>query len=77
MVGPSVMPPAAMIGTSTAARTSGSRTMEATSRGFLKPPPSPPSTTRPSTPASIALRAPLSVGTTWKTVSPAAFSWAV
>ena len=68
------MPPAAMIGTSTFERTSGSSTMVATSRGFLKPPPSPPSTTRPSTPASIALRAPRSVGTTWKTVRPACLS---
>ena len=45
--------------------------MVATSRGFLKPPPSPPSTTSPSTPASIAFWAPRSVGTTWKTVRPA------
>ena len=68
------MPPAAMIGTSTFERTSGSSTMVETSRGFLKPPPSPPSTTRPSTPASTAFSAARSVGTTWNTVSPASFS---
>jgi hypothetical protein len=51
--------------------------MVATSRGFLNPPPSPPSTTRPSTPASTALRAADRVGTTWNTVSPASLSWLV
>jgi hypothetical protein len=70
MVRPQVMPPAAITGTFTFEQTSGRRTMEATSREFLKPPPSPPSTTRPSTPASIAFRAAASEGTTWKTVSP-------
>ena len=62
--GPSLMPPAAMMGTSTRERTSGSSTMVETGLGFLKPPPSPPSTTRPSTPASIALSAMSRVGTT-------------
>ena len=75
--GPSQIPPAAMIGTSTRDRTSGRSTMVDTGRGLLNPPPSPPSTTRPSTPASTALRAACSVGTTWNTVSPAALSWAV
>ncbi len=51
--------------------------MVATSRGFLNPPPSLPSTMRPSTPASTAFKAAESVGTTWKTVKPAAFSCAV
>ena len=74
---PSVMPPAATIGTSTFDRTRGRSTIDETSRGFLNPPPSPPSTTSPSTPASTALRAAVSVGTTWNTVRPAAFSWAV
>ena len=71
---PSQMPPAAMIGTSSFARTSGSSTKVETGRGFLKPPPSPPSTTRPSTPASTAFCAARRVGTTWKTVRPASFS---
>ena len=62
IVRPSQMPPAAMTGTSTFEQTSGSSTIVATSRGFLKPPPSPPSTTRPSTPASTAFRAAASVG---------------
>ena len=74
IVAPSQMPPAAMIGTSTFERTSGSSTIVETSRGFLKPPPSPPSTTSPSTPASTAFSAARSVGTTWNTVSPAALS---
>ena len=72
MVAPSMMPPAAMIGTSTRDRTSGSSTIVDTGVGLLKPPPSPPSTTRPSTPASTAFSAAASVGTTWYTVSPAA-----
>ena len=75
IVAPSTMPPAAMIGTRTFDATSGSSTIVATSRGFLKPPPSPPSTTSPSTPASIAFSAPCRFGTTWNTVSPAALSW--
>ena len=62
---PSMMPPAAMIGTSTRERTSGSSTIVDTGVGLLKPPPSPPSTTSPSTPASTALSAAASVGTTW------------
>ena len=45
-----------------------------TSRGFLKPAPSLPSTTSPSTPASTARWAPLSVGTTWNTIRPASLS---
>ena len=77
MVRPSRNPPAAMTGRSNSAVTDGSSTMVATGRGFLNPPPSPPSTMRPSTPASTALAAARSVGTTWKTVSPASFSWAV
>ena len=68
------MPPAAMIGTSTAARTAGSNTIVAAPFGSLNPPPSTPSTTRPSTPASTALWAAATVGTTWNTVRPAAFS---
>ena len=74
---PSVTPPAPITGTPTLETTSGNSTIVATSRGFLNPPPSPPSTTRPSTPASTAFNAPFKVGTTWKTTSPAAFSWAV
>ena len=77
MVAPSTMPPAAMMGTSTCDATSGSSTMVDTGVGLLKPPPSPPSTISPSTPASTALRAACSVGTTWKTVSPASLSCAV
>ena len=77
MLGPSQMPPAAMIGTVTRDATRGSSTMVDTSRGFLNPPPSPPSTTRPSTPASTAFSAAASVGTTWKTVRPAACNWVV
>ena len=77
MVLPSTNPPAAMMGTSTFERTSGSNTMVATSRGFLKPPPSLPSTINPSTPASTAFNAAWRVGTTWKTVKPADLSWAV
>jgi hypothetical protein len=64
MVGPSQMPPAAMTGTVTFEQTSGSSTIVATSRGFLKPPPSPPSTISPSTPASIAFSAAYRLGTT-------------
>ncbi len=63
-----------MIGTSTFARTSGKSTIVDTSRWFLNPPPSPPSTTSPSTPASTAFSAACSVGTTWNTVRPAALS---
>ncbi len=63
-----------MIGTSTLERTSGSSTIVDTGVGLLKPPPSPPSTTRPSTPASTAFSAAANVGTTWYTVSPASFS---
>ena len=65
------VPPAAMIGTSTFAAISGSRTIDDAPSGFLKPPPSIPSTTSPSTPAAMALSAPRNVGTTWKTVIPA------
>ena len=50
--------------------------MDVTSRGFLNPAPSLPSTTSPSTPASTACCAPFSVGTTWKTMRPASFSTA-
>ena len=74
IVAPSVMPPAAMIGTSTRERISGRRTIDATGVGLLKPPPSPPSTTSPSTPASTAFNAAASVGTTWYTVKPASLS---
>src|SRR5437879_5180974 len=44
---PSQMPPAAIIGTSVRARMPCSSTSVETSSGFLKPPPSAPSTTRP------------------------------
>ena len=74
MVRPSIMPPAAMIGTSVFEQTSGSNTMDDTSRAFLKPPPSAPSTTRPSTPAAIAFSPAANDGTTWNTVNPASFS---
>ncbi len=74
---PSTIPPAAMTGTSTAAHTWGSSTIVETGRVLLNPPPSPPSTTRPSTPASTALRAARRDGTTWKTVMPASCSAAV
>src|SRR6185369_7510509 len=74
MVRPSVMPPAAITGRSVFEQTSGSRTMVATSRAFLNPPPSPPSTTSPSTPASMAFVAAAIDGTTWKTVRPSDFS---
>ncbi|CAB4826143.1 unannotated protein [freshwater metagenome] len=70
---PSAMPPAAIIGRPTRLAMRGSSTIDVTSRGFLNPAPSLPSTTSPSTPESTALSAPLSDGTTWKTVSPAAF----
>ena len=62
MVRPSQMPPAAITGTSTCEHTSGISTIDATSRWFLKPPPSPPSATMPSTPASIAFSAAWQVG---------------
>ena len=71
MVGPSTKPPAAITGTSTLETTSGRSTIVETGRGLLKPPPSPPSTMSPSTPASTAFSAPTRFGTTWKTVSPA------
>ena len=48
--------------------------MVETGRGLLNPPPSPPSTIRPSTPAATAFSAAAMVGTTWKTVSPASLS---
>src|SRR5665213_4452624 len=66
-----------MTGRSNAEVTDGRRTIDDTGRGFLNPPPSPPSTMSPSTPASTALAAARSVGTTWNTVRPASFSWAV
>ena len=71
---PSHMPPAAMIGTSTRDAISGSSTIVDAPVGALKPPPSLPSTTSPSTPASTAFSAPRSDGTTWNTVRPASFS---
>ncbi len=71
MLRPSQMPPAAITGTSTCEHTSGSRTIDATSRWFLNPPPSPPSATMPSTPASMAFNAAWRFGTTWNTVIPA------
>ena len=73
ILAPSTKPPAAMIGTDTFDRTSGSSTIVATSLGFLKPPPSPPSTINPSTPHSTAFSAADRLGTTWNTVSPARF----
>ena len=74
IVGPSTNPPAAITGTSTLETTSGRSTIVDTGRGLLKPPPSPPSTMRPSTPASTAFSAPVRLGTTWKTVRPASLS---
>ena len=59
---PSHMPPAAMIGTSTCDAISGSSTIVDAPVGALKPPPSLPSTTSPSTPASTAFNAPRSDG---------------
>ncbi len=53
---------------------SGSSTIVDAPVGALKPPPSLPSTTRPSTPASTAFNAPRNDGTTWKTVMPASFN---
>jgi hypothetical protein len=44
---PSQMPPAAISGTSVRSRTPCSSTKVDTSSGFLKPPPSPPSTIQP------------------------------
>src|ERR1019366_5129613 len=66
-----------MTGRSNAEVTDGRRTIDDTGRGFLNPPPSPPSTISPSTPASTALAAARRVGTTWNTVRPASFSEAV
>ena len=63
-----------MIGTSKRFAISGTRTSDDAPSAFLKPPPSAPSTTRPSTPAAIAFSAPRMVGTTWKTVMPSSFS---
>ena len=60
---PSQMPPAAISGTSTRARMACSSTRVETSSGFLKPPPSAPSTTRPSMPASAHFTAASTVGT--------------
>ena len=77
IVGPSRNPPAAMTGNAIRETTSGTSTIDATGRGLLNPPPSPPSTISPSTPASAAFCAAAKVGTTWKTVSPASFSCAV
>ncbi len=77
MLLPSTKPPAAMIGTFTFDRTSGNNTIVATSFGFLKPPPSLPSTINPSTPHSTAFSAAARLGTTWNTVSPASFNCAV
>ena len=71
---PSHTPPAAMIGTSTRDAISGSSTIVDAPVGALKPPPSLPSTTSPSTPASTAFNAPRNDGTTWNTVMPASFS---
>ena len=74
MVRPSQIPPAAITGTSTLEHTSGTSTIDATSRVLLKPPPSPPSATMPSTPAAIAFMAACRLGTTWNTVMPASCS---
>ena len=71
---PSHTPPAAMIGTSTCDAISGSSTIVDAPVGALNPPPSLPSTTSPSTPASTAFNAPRNDGTTWNTVRPASFS---
>ena len=61
---PSEIPPAAIMGMSTRERINGNKTIVETGLGFLKPPPSPPSTINPSTPASMAFSAMSSVGTT-------------
>src|SRR5262249_48020966 len=74
---PSQMPPAAMIGTSTCDAINGNNTIVDAPVGALNPPPSLPSTPRPSTPASTALHAPRSEGTTWNTVMPLSLSAAV
>src|SRR6185295_18589311 len=71
---PSHTPPAATIGTSTRDAINGSSTIVDAPVGALKPPPSLPSTTSPSTPASTAFSAPRNDGTTWNTVSPASFN---
>ena len=63
MVRPQAMPPTAISGVRLLADER-QRTMVETSFGFLKPPPSAPSTTSPSTPASTAFSAAFSVGTT-------------
>jgi hypothetical protein len=60
---PSQIPPAAIIGTSLRARMPCSSTRVETSSGFLKPPPSAPSTTSPSMPASTHFSAASTVGT--------------
>ena len=77
IVRPSQIPPAAITGTSTLEHTSGTSTIDATSRVLLKPPPSPPSATMPSTPAAIAFIAACRLGTTWNTVMPASCSASV
>ena len=71
---PSMIPPAAMTGRSSAPQICGSRTIVETGFVLLNPPPSPPSTTSPSTPASTAFCAARIDGTTWKTVIPASWS---
>src|SRR6478735_2909862 len=63
-----------MIGTSTHDAINGSNTIVDAPVGALNPPPSLPSTTSPSTPASTALSAPRNEGTTWNTVSPASLN---
>ena len=60
---PSTIPPAATIGKSVIFLMACIKTNSPTSSGLLKPPPSVPSTTNPSTPASTAFFAPTTLGT--------------
>ena len=62
---PSTIPPAATIGKSISFLIAWIKTNKPTSSGLLKPPPSVPSTTNPSTPASKAFFAPAKLGTAW------------
>gem|GEM_PF-2717718 len=66
-----------MIGNSTLSATSGSKTKVEAAKADLNPPPSTPSTTKASTPASTAFIAPFSDPTTWMTVIPASCSRSV
>ena len=63
MPAPSAIPPAAIMGRSISFLIACIRTNNPTSSGLLKPPPSVPSTTNPSTPQFAAFRAPSTLGT--------------